>query len=69
MKKEKLFYLPNSRNLVIKKFKKNLSKNFDKKIFNICYFGNFGIVQEFNTILSAAEKLKKNKKINFHFFW
>ena len=68
VKKEKLFYLPNSRNLVIKKFKKNLSKNFDKKIFNICYFGNFGIVQEFNTILSAAEKLKKNKKINFHFF-
>lgn len=65
---EKLFYLPNSRNLITNKLKRKLSKNFDKKNFNICYFGNFGILQEFNTILNVAEKLKKNKKINFHFF-
>ncbi len=39
-----------------------------KKKFNICYFGNIGIAQEFRTILEVAKKLKKNKKINFHFF-
>lgn len=68
VRNEKLFYLPNSRNLITKKFEKKLSKNFNKKNFNICYFGNFGVVQEFNTILKVAKKLKKNKKINFHFF-
>lgn len=65
---KKIFYLPNSRNFLNKKYKKKLSKNFDKKKFNICYFGNIGIVQEFRTILEVAENLKKNKKINFHFF-
>lgn len=65
---KKIFYLPNSRNFLNKKYKKKLSKNFDKKKFNICYFGNIGIVQEFRTILKVAEQLKKNKKINFHFF-
>ena len=65
---KKIFYLPNSRNFLNKKYKKIFSKNFDKKKFNICYFGNIGIVQEFRTILEVAEKLKKNKKINFHFF-
>lgn len=66
--KNKIFYLPNSRNFFSKKFKKKINKNFDKKKFNICYFGNIGIVQEFRTILDVAEKVKKNKKINFHFF-
>ncbi len=65
---KKIFYLPNSRNFIIKKHNKKYSKNFNKKKFNICYFGNIGIAQEFKTILEVAEKLKKNKDINFHFF-
>ena len=65
---KKIFYLPNSRNFLAKRLKNKLHENFNKKKFNVCYFGNIGVVQEFRTIVEVAEKLKKNKKIDFHFF-
>ena len=65
--RKKIVYLPN---LINRNFetKKNIDiKNFNPEKFNICYFGNMGIVQEFNTILNAA-KIVENKEIYFHFF-
>ena len=63
---KKIFYLPNSfkSNNQIQKIKIN---NFNKKKFNICYFGNLGLAQEFNTLIKSAKKIN-NSNINFHLF-
>ena len=63
---EKLYYLPNPVNICLIK-KKLKIKTFDRRKFNISYFGNIGLVQEFDTIIQAAKKIN-NSNINFHFF-
>lgn len=65
--KKKIVYLPNLINRSFKNDKLIKVKNFNPKNFNICYFGNLGNVQEFNTIINAA-KLINNKNISFHLF-
>ena len=66
--KSKLIYLPNSINLVEKKIIKKKKLELKRKKFNICYFGNLGLVQEFDTILDTCKKFKLNNEIEFHFF-
>lgn len=65
--KKKIIYLPNLINLNFKANKEIKIKNFYSKKFNICYFGNIGDVQEFNTLIKAA-KIIDHKEICFHLF-
>lgn len=63
---DKIYYLPNPANVCL--VEKELKiKTFDRRKFNISYFGNIGLVQEFDTIIKAAKKIN-NSNINFHFF-
>lgn len=68
VKNKSLIYLPNPINQNLNKIRlKNNSHEINKNNFNIFYFGNIGLVQEFQTIVKAS-KILSNKKINFHFF-
>lgn len=60
----KIYYLPNPVNKIYSTQKKiKLNKGF-----NIIYTGNFGLAQNVEIIIKAANELKKHKKINFYFF-
>jgi len=62
----KIFYLPNFSPKILK-LKKIKINNYNKNKFNICYFGNLGLVQEFNTLIKTAKRIN-NQNINFHLF-
>lgn len=64
-KHKRIYYLPNPSEITENK-RKNF--NINKKYFNLLYTGNFGVAQNLQILLFAANELKKNTKIRFYFF-
>ena len=66
IKASKIFYIPNS--ILQDRPENKKKKNFNKNNLNIIYAGNIGLVQEFDSILFAAEKIQ-NMQLNIRFIF